>query len=81
MGFDASGCGVGGDGSSSVSGGGDSDLLDAVMAGHGDGEGEAAGLEGAGGIGAFFFEKDVGVAAAGEHGRPAFAESDGLDRG
>jgi hypothetical protein len=80
VGFNAGGCGVGGDGSTGVACGGDGDFLDAVVAGHGDGEGQAAGLEGAGGVGAFLLEEDVRVAAAGEHGGPALAEGYGVDR-
>ncbi len=81
VGFDAGGSGVGGERACGVAGGRDGELLQSVMAGHGDGQREAARLEGAGGVGAFFFEIHVAVAAAVEHGRPALAEGDGLDVG
>ena len=42
---------------------------------------EAAGLEGAGGVGSLFLDVEAGVALAVEHGRPAFAEGDGGDVG
>ena len=47
------------------------------MAGHGDGGGESASFEGAGGIQAFIFDEDVGIFAAGQHGSKTFAERDG----
>ena len=77
---DAGGGGVGGEGSGGVAGGGDGEVLEAVVFRHGDGEAEAAGFEGAGGVGAFFLDEEAGVALAVEHGRPAFAEGDGSRR-
>ena len=77
VGFDAGGGGVGGEGSGGVAGGGNGEVLEAVMLGHGDGEAEAAGFEGAGGVGALFLDEEAGVALAVEHGSPAFAEGDG----
>jgi hypothetical protein len=52
-------------------------MLETVVFRHGDGQAEAAGFEGAGGVRTFFFDVEAGVALAVEHGRPAFAESDG----
>ena len=49
-------------------------MLKAVVFGHGDGEAEAAGLEGAGGIRAFFLDVEAGVALAVEHWGPALTE-------
>ena len=60
MGLDAGGGGVGGEGAGGVAGGGHGEVLEAVVPGHGDGQGEAAGLEGAGGIGALFLEERSG---------------------
>ena len=77
VGGDAGGGGVGGEGSGGVACAGDGEVLEAVVFGHGDGEAEAAGFEGAGGVGAFFLDVKAGVALAVEHGRPAFAEGDG----
>src|SRR5580704_4267105 len=44
---------------------------------HRDGKRKAAGFERAGRIRAFFFQECTGIAAAGKHGSPAFAESNG----
>ncbi len=70
----AGGGGVGGEGSGGVSSGGNGELLQAEMAGHGDGGGQAAGFERAGGIEAFVFDEDVGIFAAAQHGSKTFAE-------
>ena len=51
------------------------------MAGHGDAGAEAARFERAGGVESFVFDIDVGEFAAGEHGREAFAERDGIGVG
>ena len=72
----AGGGGVGGEGSGGVSGGGDGEFFQSEMARHGDGGGESASFEGAGGIEAFVFDEDVGIFAAGQHGSEAFAERD-----
>jgi len=45
--------------------------------GHGDGEAEAASLEGAGGVGSLFLDEEAGIALAVEEGSPAFAQSNG----
>ena len=81
VGFDARSGGVGGEGAGGVAGGGCGELLQSIMAGHGDGHGHAAGFEAAGGIVGFFFNVEAGIAAAGKHGRPAFAEGDGVGVG
>ena len=81
VGGDSGGGGVGGERSGGVACGGDGEVLEAVVLRHGDGEAEAAGLEGAGGVGAFFLDVEAGVALAVEHGRPALAEGDGRDVG
>src|SRR5271168_5487596 len=47
------------------------------MTSHGEGQRQAASFDRAGGVRAFFFQECVGMAAAREHGSPAFAESDG----
>ena len=52
-------------------------MLQAVVFGHGDGEAEAAGLEGAGRVRSLFLDVKARVALAVEHRRPAFAEGDG----
>jgi len=52
-------------------------MLEAEMFRHGDGEAEAAGFEGASGVGSFFLDVEAGVALAVEERRPAFAEGDG----
>jgi hypothetical protein len=51
------------------------------VASHGDGKGKSARFKGAGGIGAFFFEENSGMATAAKHGRPALSQCDGLDGG
>src|SRR5277367_136741 len=51
------------------------------MTRHGHGEGEAAGFERSGWICAFFFEECIGMAAAGKHGSPTLAKSDGTGFG
>ena len=79
VGVDAGGGGVGGEGTGGVAGGGDGEVFEAVVGGHGDGHAEAAGLEGAGGVVAFFLDEEAGVAAGADHGGPAFAEGDGGD--
>jgi hypothetical protein len=77
VGLDSRGGGVGGEGAGGVAGGGRGELLQSIMASHGDGHGHAAGFEAAGGIVGFFFNVEAGIAAAGKHGRPALAEGDG----
>ncbi len=81
VGFDAGSGGIGGESAGCVTGGGDRQFFQAVVASHGDGECESACFEGAGGIGAFFFEKNSGMAAAAKHRRPAFSERDGINGG
>ena len=61
------GGGVGCECSGGVACGGDGEVLEAVVLRHGDGEAEAAGLEGAGGVGSFFLDVEAGVALAVEH--------------
>ena len=51
--------------------------MEAVVFGHGNGEAEAAGFEGSGGIGSFFLDVKARVALAVEHGRPTFTEGNG----
>ena len=81
VGFESGGGGVGGEGSGGVSGGWNRQLLQAEVAGHGYAGGQAAGFERSGGIQAFVLDVDVGIFAAGEHGREAFAESHGVSFG
>ncbi len=68
VGLDIGGGGVGGEGSGGVACGGDGEVLEAVVLRHGDGEAEAAGLEGAGGVGSLFLDVEAGVALAVQHG-------------
>ena len=77
VGGDAGGGGVGCEGSGGVACAGDGKVLEAIVFGHGDGEAEAAGFEGAGGIGSLLLDIEAGVALALEEGGPAFAEGDG----
>jgi len=77
MGGDAGGGGVGGQGSGRVSSGGDSQVLEAIVLRHGHCHAEAAGFEGAGGIGALFLDVEAGVASGSNHGGPALAQGDG----
>ena len=79
VGGDAGGSGVGGEGSGGVAGRGDGEVLQAVVASHGDGHRKAAGLEGAGGVGALLLDEEAGVALAVQHGGPALTEGDGGD--
>ena len=81
VGGDAGGGGVGGESSGGVACGGNGEMLEAVVLRHRDGEAEAAGFEGAGGVGSLFLDVEAGVALAVEHRRPAFAEGDGGDVG
>ncbi len=61
------------------SAGGDGQVLQAVVLRHGDGETEAACLEGSGGVSSLFFDVEAGVALAVDHRRPALTEGDGSD--
>jgi hypothetical protein len=79
--FDAGCSGVGSESAGGVSGGGRGEFFQSVVAGHGDGGGHAAGFEAACRVVGFLFEEEVGVAAAGEHGGPAFAEGNGIGGG
>ena len=77
VGGDAGGGGVGSERAGGVACTGDGEVLEAVVFGHGDGEAEAAGLEGAGGVGSLLLDVEAGVPLAVEHRGPAFAEGDG----
>jgi len=52
-------------------------FFQAEVAGHGDGGGESASFEGAGGVEAFVLDEDVRIFAAPQHGSETFTESDG----
>jgi hypothetical protein len=51
-------------------------VLEAIVPGHGDSETQAAGFEGAGGVGSLLLDVETWVAPAVKHRRPAFAKSD-----
>ena len=70
---DAGGGSIGGERSGCVARAGDSKVLQTIVFRHGYGEAEAAGLEGAGRIGALFLDKKARVALAAEKRGPAFA--------
>ncbi len=76
--LDAGGGSVGGEGAGGVAGGGRGELFQAVVTSHGDRHRHAAGFEAAGWIVGLLLNKEVGIATAGEHGSPAFAEGDGF---
>ncbi len=76
MGGHAGGGSVGGERTGCVACAGDGKVLETVVSGHGDGEAQAAGFEGAGGVGSLLLDIEAGVALAVEHGRPALAEGD-----
>ncbi len=76
VGGDASSGRVGRERSGSVACAGDGEMALAIVFGHGDGEAEAAGLEGACGVGALFLDVEARVTLAVDHGGPAFAERD-----
>src|SRR5262249_51469179 len=55
-----------------------SQFLQSVMTRHRYAHSQAAGFETPGWVGAFFLQVGVGISAAPQHGRPAFAERYGL---
>src|SRR5260370_13933263 len=75
---DPGGGSVAGGGAGGVPRGGHREFSQAVMSGHGDGQGKPARFEASRGIGALFFQENVWITAAAQHGRPGFSESDGL---
>ena len=72
--FDSGGGGVSGERSRGVARRGDREFLRAEVTRHGHAGGEAARLERSGGVEAFVLDIDVGIFAAEQHGREAFAE-------
>ena len=84
---DAPGGAVGGPGAAGVAGGGDGDVADAEFVGAGHADGRAAGLEGAGGVGAFVLKPQVveaelfSQAVESKQGGCASAEVGGLEGG
>src|SRR5579864_407382 len=78
--FKFRGSGVSGEGSGGVPCRGNRELLQGEVTRHGDRSGEASRFAGTGGTETLVLYIDVGIFAAGQHGRETFAEGNWISR-